>query len=149
VFASEDVGNADPHALPLAIAAKEAVNFLGYPECTLPLAQAVTFLALAPKSNASYLAYAKAAETAREHPPYPVPLHIRNAPTSLMKGLGYGKDYKYPHDFEGAFVLQDYLPEALKNIRFYLPKDSGFEKELAERLASYLKRRESEREKPR
>jgi len=147
VFASEDVGNADPHALPLVVAAKDAVNFLGYPECTLPLAQAVTYLALAPKSNASYLAYQNAAETAREKSPYPVPLHIRNAPTRLMKGLGYGKDYKYPHDYEDAFVLQDYLPEALKNIRFYLPKDSGFEKELAERLNAYLKKRGREGEK--
>jgi len=147
VFASEDVGNADPHALPLVVAAKDAVNFLGYPECTLPLAQAVTYLALAPKSNASYLAYQNAAETAREKAPYPVPLHIRNAPTRLMKGLGYGKDYKYPHDYEGAFVLQDYLPEALKSIRFYLPKDSGFEKELAERLNAYLKKRGREGEK--
>jgi putative ATPase len=147
VFASEDVGNADPHALPLVVAAKDAVNFLGYPECTLPLAQAVTYLALAPKSNASYLAYQKAAETANEKPPYPVPLQIRNAPTRLMKGLGYGRDYKYPHDYEDAFVLQDYLPEALKNIRFYLPKDSGFEKELAERLTAYLEKRRAGSEK--
>ncbi len=144
VFASEDVGNADPHALPLVVAAKDAVNFLGYPECTLPLAQAVTYLALAPKSNASYLAYQKAAETANEKPPYPVPLQIRNAPTRLMKGLGYGRGYKYPHDYQDAFVLQDYLPEALKNIRFYLPKNSGFEKELAERLDAYLARRRAE-----
>jgi putative ATPase len=149
VFASEDVGNADPHALPLAVAAKDAVNFLGYPECTLPLAQAVTYLALAPKSNASYMAYGKAAESARENPPYPVPLHIRNAPTSLMKGLGYGKDYKYPHNYADAWVLQEYLPEELKNFRFYLPKESGFEKELAARLEAYLKRREAERKKPR
>jgi putative ATPase len=149
VFASEDVGNADPHALPLVVAAKDAVDFIGYPECTLPLAQAVTYLALAPKSNASYLAYQEAARTANEKPPYPVPLHIRNAPTSLMKGLGYGKGYKYPHDFEDAFVLQEYLPEALKNVRFYRPKDSGFEKELAERLDAYLARREAERKKPR
>ena len=144
VFASEDVGNADPHALPLAVAAKDAVNFIGYPECTLPLAQAVTYLALAPKSNASYLAYRRAAETANEKPPYPVPLHIRNAPTSLMKGLGYGKDYQYPHDFEDAFVLQEYLPEALRNVRFYHPKESGFEKELAQRLDAYLARRKAE-----
>jgi putative ATPase len=144
VFASEDVGNADPHALPLVVAAKDAVNFLGYPECTLPLAQAVTYLALAPKSNASYLAYQKAAETANEKPPYPVPLQIRNAPTRLMKGLGYGRGYKYPHDYQDAFVLQDYLPEALKNVRFYLPKNSGFEKELAERLDAYLARRRAE-----
>jgi putative ATPase len=149
VFASEDVGNADPHALPLAVAAKDAVNFLGYPECTLPLAQAVTYLALAPKSNASYLAYGKAAEAARENPPYPVPLHIRNAPTSLMKGLGYGKDYRYPHDFEDAWVLQEYLPEELRKYRFYQPKESGFEKELATRLDAYLKRRETERGKSR
>jgi putative ATPase len=149
VFASEDVGNADPHALPLAVAAKDAVDFLGYPECTLPLAQTVAYLALAPKSNASYLAYRAAAETAREKPPYPVPLHIRNAPTSLMKRLGYGRDYKYPHDYEDAFVLQEYLPEELKTVRFYQPKDAGFEAELAERLKAYLARREAERKKPR
>jgi len=149
VFASEDVGNADPHALPLVVAAKDAVDFLGYPECTLPLAQAVTYLALAPKSNASYLAYRAAAAATHEKPPYPVPLQIRNAPTGLMKGLGYGKGYKYPHDYEGAFVLQDYLPEELRDIRFYFPKDMGFERELSERLDAYFKKRDSERKKPR
>lgn len=145
VFASEDVGNADPHALPLVIAARDAVRFLGYPECKLPLAQAVTYLALAPKSNASYLAYKKAARSAHETPTLPVPLRIRNAPTSLMKDIGYGEGYKYPHDYEAAFVLQDYLPDSLGGSRFYEPKDSGFERELKNRIDAYLKRREAER----
>ena len=149
VFACEDVGNADPHALPLAVAAKDAVDFIGYPECTLPLAQAVAYLALAPKSNASYLAYRGAAETARANPHRPVPLHIRNAPTSLMRDLGYGKGYEYPHDYKDAFVAQEYLPEELKAVRFYHPKDAGFEEELGRRLEAYLARREAERRKPR
>ncbi len=147
VFASEDVGNADPHALPLTIAARDAVDFLGYPECKLPLAQAVTYLALSPKSNASYLAYKKAARAVHEEPPFPVPLHIRNAPTQLMKDIGYGKDYKYPHDYDAAFVLQDYLPDSLVGVRFYEPKDSGFEEELGNRIEAYLKKREAERRK--
>jgi len=144
VFASEDVGNADPHALPLAIAARDAVDFLGYPECKLPLSQAVTYLALAPKSNASYTAYKAAAAAVHENPPYPVPLHIRNAPTRLMKDLGYGKDYKYPHDYPDAFVADSYLPDELGEVRFYSPKDAGFEAELRNRLERYLERRRGE-----
>ncbi|MDH3215827.1 MAG: replication-associated recombination protein A [Candidatus Krumholzibacteria bacterium] len=140
VFASEDIGNADPHALVLAVAARDAVDFLGYPECTLPLSQAVTYLALAPKSNASYAAYKSAAETVRKNPPYPVPLHIRNAPTRLMKDLGYGKGYKYPHDYPDSFVVDEYLPEPLKKSRYYEPRDVGFEKELRKRLEEHRKK---------
>jgi putative ATPase len=140
VFASEDVGNADPRAIALAIAMKDAVDFLGYPECRLPLSQAVTYLALAPKSNASYMGYQAAAEAVHQNPPYPVPLHIRNAPTPLMKDLGYGKDYKYPHDFPDAFVVEQYLPEELKRSRFYDPRDAGFEAELKKRREEFRKK---------
>jgi putative ATPase len=146
-FASEDIGNADPHALPLSIAARDAVRFIGYPECKLALAQAVAYLALAPKSNAIYIAYEKAAQAAREQPPFPVPLHIRNAPTRLMKDLGYGKDYKYPHDYEDAFVDQSYLPDQLARLRFYDPKDAGFEHDLKKRLDAYLARRKTKSDK--
>jgi putative ATPase len=140
VFASEDVGNADPRALSVAVAAKEAVNFLGYPECKLPLAQAVTYLALAPKSNASYRGYKAAARAVHDNPPYPVPLHIRNAPTRMMKDLGYGKDYKYPHDYEDAFVLEEYLPKELRESRFFDPPETGFEGELKKRHDEFRKR---------
>jgi putative ATPase len=140
-FASEDVGNADPSALALCIAARDAVDFIGYPECKLALAQAVVFLALAPKSNSIYTAYEKAARKIHESPPYQVPLHIRNAPTRLMKELGYGKDYLYPHDFPGAFVIQDYFPKELMGERFYFPRGAGFERELKSRLEAYLRKK--------
>ncbi|MEE9269008.1 MAG: replication-associated recombination protein A [Candidatus Krumholzibacteria bacterium] len=148
VFASEDVGNADPHALVLAIAARDAVAFNGYPECKLALAQAVAYLALAPRSNASYEAYKRAAAAVHDNPPYPVPMHIRNAPTPLMKELGYGKDYKYPHDYPAGFVRECYLPEALRKSRFYRPKSAGFEVELRKRLDAYLERQETDSAEP-
>ncbi len=122
IFAAEDVGNADPHALPLAIAAKDAVHFVGLPEGRIPLAQAVTYLATAPKSNASYQAMLAAAEDVKTYGPLPVPLHLRNAPTKLMKGLGYGKGYQYAHDYEGAVVKQQHLPDKLRERRYYLPR---------------------------
>jgi putative ATPase len=127
-FASEDVGNADPQALSVAMAATEAFRFIGPPEGYLALAQACVYLALAEKSNALYVAYGKAAADVRALPEYPVPIHIRNAPTKLMKDLGYGKDYLYPHDFEGGVVKQNYLPEQLKGKRYYQPTDRGHEK---------------------
>lgn len=133
IFASEDVGNADPQALALAVAAKDAVQFVGYPECKLALSQAVTYLALAPKSNASTTAYGRAAGAVRDNPPYPVPLHIRQAPTRLMRDLGYGKGYDYPHDHDDTLSDQRYLPEEIDGSRFYEPKDAGFEKELKAR----------------
>ena len=105
----------------------------------------MTYLALAPKSNASYVAYKAAAELVRERPPYPVPLHIRNAPTRMMKDLGYGKDYKYPHDYPDAFVADSYMPEELGEVRLYSPKDAGFEVELRKRLQRYLARRRDQR----
>jgi putative ATPase len=140
-FASEDVGVADPGALAQAVAVKQAVEFIGYPECKLALAQAVVYLALAPKSNSLYTAYNDAARTVLETPPYPVPMVIRNAPTKLMKDLGYGKDYKYPHDHPDNFADQKYLPDELKGKRFYHPKSYGFEKDLGKRLDYFLSRK--------
>jgi putative ATPase len=134
IFASEDVGNADPEALRVAVAVKDAFEFVGMPEGWIPLAQAATYLASAPKSNAAYAAYQEALEDVRESGPLPVPLHIRNAPTSLMKQLGYGKGYRYPHEDQEGIVPQDYLPEKLKDRSYYQPKEIGEEKVIAERL---------------
>lgn len=145
-FASEDVGNADPQALAVAVAAKEAVEFIGYPEGKLALAQAVVYLALAPKSNALYTAYEQAARLVHSKPPYPVPLHLRNAPTGLMKELGYSRGYLYPHDFPDSYTDQDYFPPELVGTRLYLPAARGFEAELKKRLEAYLSRRRGERE---
>jgi putative ATPase len=135
IFASEDIGNADPRALQIAIAVKDAVDFVGLPEGIIPLAQGVTYLASAPKSNASYLGMQRAREDTREFGALPVPLHLRNAPTPLMKGLGYGKDYRYPHNFEGAVAEQDYLPDQLIGKEYYQPTERGFEARLKEYLA--------------
>jgi len=142
IFASEDIGNADPDALRVAINVKDAVDFIGMPEGWIPLAQGVAYLATAPKSNASYMAYLEAAEDIKKHGALPVPLHIRNAPTKLMKGLGYGKGYKYPHSFKGAEVEQDYLPERLKGQEYYKPNDRGYEKEIKERMKVIKDRKE-------
>lgn len=133
-FASEDVGNADPYALRLCMAAMEAFRFLGPPEGELALAQAAVYLATASKSNSIYEAYGRVQETIRQTGTLPVPLHIRNAPTRLMKSLGYGRDYKYAHDYEEAFVPQQYLPEALQGTRFYHPREQGYEKFIKQRL---------------
>jgi putative ATPase len=131
IFAAEDIGNADPHALPLAIAAAEAFDRIGLPEGRIPLAQAVTYLASAPKSNASYLAIGSAAEAVREHGALPVPLHLRNAPTALMRREGHGAGYVYPHDRPDHFALARYLPDALAGARFYLPSAQGAEADIA------------------
>jgi putative ATPase len=139
-FASEDVGNADPNALAVAIAARDAVDFIGYPECKLALAQCAVYLALAPKSNAIYVGYEAAADTVNSTSPYPVPLHIRNAPTPLMKDLGYGKDYVYPPS-DPAAPPQDFLPDELRDRRFYEPRGDGLEAELKRRLEAFLARR--------
>jgi putative ATPase len=136
IFASEDVGNADPRAIQVAIAVKDAVDFVGLPEGVIPLAQGVTYLASAPKSNASYIAMTKARDDARNLGALPVPLHLRNAPTPLMKGLGYGKDYRYPHDFAGAVAEQDFLPQRLVGKEYYAPSERGYEA----RLREYLQR---------
>ncbi len=121
VFSSEDIGNADPHALPLAVATMQAVDFVGLPEAQIPLAQAVTYLATAPKSNASYVALQKALSDAKEKGNLEVPLHLRNAPTKLMKDLGYGKDYQYAHDYKDAKVSQIHLPTPLQGRKYYTP----------------------------
>jgi len=144
-FASEDVGNADPQALGLAIAAKEAVHFNGLPEADLALAQAVVYLALAPKSNAIDVAYGEAKRDAREHGSLPVPLNIRNAPTRLMKELGYGEGYRHAHDFEDAVVDQQLFPEDLGPKTYYRPVDRGFEREMAKRLEWWKKMRSGDR----
>jgi putative ATPase len=133
-FASEDVGNADPQALSIAVAAKDAVHFIGMPEGNTALAQAVIYLATAPKSNAVYLAYGAAAEAAEKDVAQPVPLHLRNAPTRLMKQLQYGKGYRYAHDEEDAVADMDCLPENLQGRQFYQPTERGFEKEIKRRL---------------
>jgi len=133
-FASEDVGLADPEALRLSVAVKDAVHFLGMPECNTALAQLVIYLALAPKSNSVYAAYGRASKDALEKPPYPVPLHIRNAPTPLMKNLGYGKGYEYAHLYDDAIVGQRYLPDALQDAHYWEGVPRGQEAELVERL---------------
>ena len=133
-FASEDVGNADPQALTVAIAAKDAVHFIGMPEGNTALAQATLYLATAPKSNAVYTAYNRAAEDAQTDVASPVPLHLRNAPTKLMKDLSYGKGYRYAHDEPDAVSEMSCLPEALQEKKYYEPTERGFEKELKRRL---------------
>jgi putative ATPase len=134
IFASEDIGNADPQALQVATAAAQAVEFVGMPEAQINLAQATTYLATAPKSNASYMALLEAKEDVKESLNEPVPLHLRNAPTPLMKKQGYGKGYKYPHSYPGHFVKEEYLPQSLKNRRYYRPSEQGEEVKIRERL---------------
>jgi putative ATPase len=132
--ASEDIGLADPNALTVAVNAYTACHYLGMPECDLALAQAVIYLATAPKSNSAYTSYQGAVEAVKEKGALPVPLVICNAPTRLMKELGYGKDYKYPHSAEEHFVAEEYLPLELKEKKFYRPGKFGFEKEISKRL---------------
>ncbi len=139
ILASEDVGNADPQGLLIADAAARAVEFVGLPEAQLNLAHAAIYLACAPKSNAAYLALLAAQKSVREEPAYPVPLHLRNAPTQLMKELGYGKEYKYAHDFEDHTVQQDYLPDALRDKRYYEPTEIGYEQRIREYLEKIKK----------
>ena len=133
-FATEDVGLADPHALPMAIAAQQAVHFLGLPEGALALAELTVYLALAPKSNAIYRAYGAASADVASTRNDPVPIHLRNAPTRLMKELGYGRGYRYAHDFEDGVVAQQNLPDNLRGATYYEPTDRGFESELRNRL---------------
>ncbi|MBI2865164.1 MAG: replication-associated recombination protein A [Chloroflexi bacterium] len=133
-FASEDVGLADPQALVIALAAQQAVHFIGLPEGNLALAEAVVYLAVAPKSNSLYLAYGRVQEDVQKTRSDPVPLHLRNSVTGLMKDLGYGKGYKYAHDHEGHYVEQQGLPDALKGKRYYEPGELGQEKAVKERL---------------
>ena len=136
-FASEDIGNADPQALTVAVAAKEAVHFIGMPEGNTALAQAALYLASAPKSNAVYTAYGAAAADAHREVADPVPLHLRNAPTRLMKQLDYGKGYRYAHDEPDAVAAMDCLPPSLAGKRYYVPTGRGFERELGRRLEAW------------
>jgi len=136
-FASEDIGNADPNALGVALSAMEAFKFLGHPEGELALAQAAIYLATAPKSNSIYMAYGKVKEVIDSYGALPAPFHIRNAPTGLMKELGYGKDYKYAHDYKDAYVPQAYLPEKLEGRLFYTPTDRGYEKSIKKMLQKW------------
>ncbi len=135
IFAAEDVGNADPQALVVATAALQAVELVGLPEGVLPMTQAVTYLALAPKSNRALTAYSAARKLVREHGALPVPARLRPGSSAAGRALGHGEGYKYPHDFEGAYVQEDYMPDALAGETIYEPSQSGFERELAERLA--------------
>jgi putative ATPase len=138
-FASEDIGNADPRALSVVMDAMQAFHFIGMPEGELALAQAAVYLATAPKSNALYTGYGAVKEVIGKTGTLPVPLHIRNAPTRLMKDIGYGRGYKYAHDFDGAYVAQEYMPDKLRGHAFYHPTDMGFEKTIKERMGYWEK----------
>ncbi|HEY6093110.1 MAG TPA: replication-associated recombination protein A [Gemmatimonadales bacterium] len=133
-MAIEDIGLADPRGLTIALAAKDAYHFLGTPEGELALAEATIYLASAPKSNRAYAAFGEARAAAESHPAEPVPLHIRNAPTGLMKDLGYGEGYRYAFDSENAYLPQEYLPESLRGSVWYKPSDFGYEKTVKERM---------------
>jgi putative ATPase len=146
--ASEDVGMADPQALVVCMAAQQAVHFVGMPEANLALAQAAVYLATAPKSNSLYAAYGKAKREVIQGKNEPVPLHLRNPVTKLMKSLEYGKGYKYAHEFPGHFVRQQNLPDALKGRQFYQPSDQGFEKQVQARLKSWWPERYQDKPKP-
>ena len=141
IFASEDVGNADPQGLVIATAALAAFQFVGMPEGAIPIAHAITYLACAPKSNASYLAMHAARTDIADHGSLPVPLHLRPAPTKLHQQLGHGKDYQYPHDYDGSHVVEQYLPDRLNGRIYYIPKDRGAEVD--------LKARQEQRQQPR
>jgi putative ATPase len=139
ILASEDVGNASPNALVLAEAAFGAVDKIGMPEARIILAQCATYLASAPKSNASYIGIESALSDVRNNPLYPVPLHLRNAPTRLMKDIGYGREYKYAHGFQKHFVEENYFPDELKNTQYYFPSDNGQELKIKDWLKSLWK----------
>jgi putative ATPase len=143
-FASEDVGMADPQALVIATSAQQAVHFMGMPEGNLALAQAVVYLATAPKSNSLYTAYSKVQQDVEKTRNDPVPLHLRNPVTRLMRDVGYGKGYKYAHNFAGHFVEQQNLPDSLQGKKYYEPSDQGFEKEIEGRLKKWHGRGKNE-----
>jgi putative ATPase len=145
-MAAEDIGLADPNALVMAVAARDAFHMLGPPEGYLPLAEMTIYLATAPKSNSAKVALGSALDAARETPAAPVPLHIRNAPTPLMKELGYHRGYRYAHDSPEGYIPQEYLPDELRNVTFYYPGPRGYEREIAERLAQWDKLRREGRE---
>ena len=137
ILAAEDIGLANPNGLAVAVAAQQAVNFVGMPEGRIPLAEATIFLASAPKSNSAYMAIDKALALVRQTPDEPVPMHLRNAPTGLMKNLGYGKGYEYPHDAPGHFKPSENLPEGVRGSRFYEPGELGAERQIGERLKAW------------
>lgn len=139
ISASEDIGNANPTALVIANNCFQAVNSIGYPECQIVLSQATVYLACSPKSNASYLAIKEARQVVTKTGNLPVPLHLRNAPTKLMDQLGYGKDYKYSHDYENNFRQQEYLPEEISGNKFYVPGKNAKEEEFRKRLNAFWK----------
>ena len=142
ILASEDIGNAHPQALVMATSAFTAVDYVGMPEAQIILAQAATYLASVPKSNASYLSIKEAMEDVKKTAPEPVPLHLRNAPTQLMKDFGHAQNYKYPHDFPDHFIEEDYLPSHKKNKIYYRPTELGYEKTIKERLNKLWKKRQ-------
>lgn len=146
-FASEDVGMADPQALVIAVAAQQAVHFIGMPEGNLALAEAVTYLATAPKSNSLYRAYSQVQEDVAHSQNEPVPLHLRNPVTPLMSRLGYGKGYKYAHDYPEHFVEQEYLPPSMRGRHYYFPGEQGYEKEIGTRLKKWWGGKDKERGK--
>jgi len=146
-MAAEDIGLSDPNALQLAVAARDAYHMLGPPEGYLPLSEMLIYLATAPKSNSSYRALNAAMEAARETPAEPVPMHIRNAPTRLMKELGYHEGYQYAHDAPEAYIPQEYLPDKLRGTVFYEPGPFGFERDIAKRLAYWAELREKNENK--
>ena len=146
ILAAEDIGLAQPEALAIAVAAQQAVHFLGMPEARIPLAEATVYLATAPKSNSAYMALEQALADVRQRAGEPVPLHLRNSVTGLMRNMGYGKDYQYAHDHPGHFVEQDFLPPSLKDRRYYQPTEEGSEKEIVERLKEWW--RDGEQQEP-
>lgn len=143
-FASEDVGMADPRALTVCVAAQQAIHFVGMPECNLAIAEAVVYLATAPKSNSLYRAYSEVQHDIRKTGNQPVPLHLRNPVTHLMREVGYGKGYKYAHEYEGHFVEQQNMPDSLRDRRYYTPSDEGYEKEVGARLEEWWKERKGD-----
>jgi len=143
ILASEDIGNADPYAITLAVTTFNAVDNIGMPEARIILSQCATYLACSPKSNSSYMAIKNAEQDVNSLPPYGVPLHLRNAPTKLMKELGYGKEYKYAHDYDNHWIKMDFLPEELKNKTYYDPTDSGRE----EKFKKFLEERKRKKDK--
>ena len=139
IAAAEDIGNANPTALILANNTFQAVSVVGYPESRIILSQCAVYLANSPKSNASYMAINKAQEIVKKTGDLPIPLHLRNAPTQLMKSLNYGKDYKYAHDYEGNFVLEEFLPEPISNSKIYYPGENPREEKFIENLKKIWK----------
>jgi putative ATPase len=138
-FASEDVGIADPQALMVAVAAQQAIHFIGMPEGNLALAEAAVYLATAPKSNSLYKAYSQVQQDIRKTLNQPVPIHLRNPVTQLMREKGYGKGYKYAHNYSGHFIEQQNLPDTLQGKRYYLPSDQGYEKKVEAQLNEWWK----------